>query len=99
MLEVEQAEILLVEDSALDAELTMRGLSDSKLVNNVVWLKDGQQALDYIFKQGAYANRTTPDPRLIQVKAARHMRRQVSPAPPHGRAKAGRARACRSEAS
>jgi len=65
MLEVEQAEILLVEDSALDAELTMRGLSDSKLVNNVVWLKDGQQALDYIFKQGAYANRTTPDPRLI----------------------------------
>jgi CheY-like chemotaxis protein len=65
MLEVEQVDILLVEDNALDAELTMRGLSDEKLANNIVWLQDGQQALDYIFKQGQYAQRTAPDPRLI----------------------------------
>jgi CheY-like chemotaxis protein len=65
MLEVEQIEILLVEDNALDAELTMRGLSNEKLANNIVWLQDGQQALDYLFKQGEHAQRTAPDPRLI----------------------------------
>jgi CheY-like chemotaxis protein len=65
MMEIEQVEILLVEDSALDAELTMRGLKEDKVANNVVWLKDGQQALDYIFRQGAYVNRTEPNPKLI----------------------------------
>jgi CheY-like chemotaxis protein len=65
MLEVEQVEILLVEDNALDAELMMRGLSDEKLANNIVWLQDGQEALDYLFRQGQYAQRTAPDPRLI----------------------------------
>jgi two-component system, response regulator len=65
MLEVEQVEILLVEDKALDAELMMRSLSDEKLANNIVWLQDGQQALDYLFRQGEYAQRSAPDPRLI----------------------------------
>jgi two-component system response regulator len=65
MLEVEQVEILLVEDNALDAELTMRGLSDEKLANKIVWLQDGQQALDYLLRQGEYAQRSAPDPRLI----------------------------------
>ena len=65
MLEVERVEILLVEDNALDAELTMRGLSDEKLANKIVWVHDGQQALDYLLKQGAYAQRDAPDPRLI----------------------------------
>jgi CheY-like chemotaxis protein len=65
MLEVDQIEILLVEDNALDAELMMRGLSDEKLANNIVWLQDGQEALDYLFRQGQYAARSGPDPRLI----------------------------------
>src|SRR5258706_1012743 len=61
----EQIEILLVEDNPLDAELTMRGLKDEKLANNITWVKDGQQALDYIFRQGAYAERENFRPRLI----------------------------------
>jgi CheY-like chemotaxis protein len=65
MMDIEQIEILLVEDSPLDAELTMRGLKEDKVANNVVWLKDGQQALDYVFREGAYKDRTAPDPRLI----------------------------------
>jgi two-component system response regulator len=61
----DQMEILLVEDNPLDAEMTLRGLKEEKLANNVVWVKDGQQALDYIFKKGAYADRGNTDPRLI----------------------------------
>jgi CheY-like chemotaxis protein len=65
MMDVEHVEILLVEDSPLDAELTLRGLREDKVANNVVWLKDGQQALDYIFRQGEYAGRGASEPRLV----------------------------------
>lgn len=61
----EQTEILLVEDNPLDAEMTLRGFSDEKLADNVVWVKDGQQALDYVFRKGAYAGRQDSGPRLI----------------------------------
>jgi len=62
---IEQVEILLVEDNPLDAELTMHGLKDDKLANNITWVKDGQQALDYIFRRGEYSQRKSPDPKLI----------------------------------
>jgi CheY-like chemotaxis protein len=65
MQQVEEVEILLVEDSPLDAELTMRGLRAEKLANHIVWLKDGQQAIDYLFRQGDYANRGSSTPRLV----------------------------------
>ena len=65
MQEVDQIEILLVEDSPLDAELTMRGLRAEKLANNIVWLRDGQQALDYLFREGEYATRGPATPRLV----------------------------------
>jgi CheY-like chemotaxis protein len=63
--EFEQVEILLVEDNPLDAELTMRGLKDQGLANSIVWVKDGEEALDYVFKRNAYADRNTNSPRLI----------------------------------
>jgi CheY-like chemotaxis protein len=65
MEEFEQVEILLVEDNPLDAELTMRGLKNQKLANNIVWVKDGEEALDYVFRRGAYAERSERAPRLI----------------------------------
>jgi CheY-like chemotaxis protein len=65
MQQVEDIEILLVEDSPLDAELTMRGLRAEKLANNIVWLKDGEQALDYLFRKGDYADRPATTPRLV----------------------------------
>ena len=65
MEEFEQVDILLVEDNALDAELTMRGLAKQKLANNITWLKDGAEALDYVFRRNAYANRADKGPRLI----------------------------------
>ena len=61
----EQVKILLVEDSPLDAELTIRALKDGKLANTVEWVKDGQQALDYLFQEGSYADRNGALPQLV----------------------------------
>lgn len=59
-------EILLVEDNKNDAELTMMALEDSNLSNHVVWLKNGKEALDFVFAEGEYANRDIINqPRVI----------------------------------
>src|SRR5205809_2642404 len=52
-----ELEILLVEDNIHDAELTIRALKRRHLANNLVHLKDGAEALDFIFGQGAYVHR------------------------------------------
>jgi len=59
-------EILLVEDSPTDAELAIRALKKSHLVNRLVWVKDGAEALDFIFATGAYADREISDfPKVV----------------------------------
>jgi len=50
-------EILLVEDSMSDAELTIRELKKNNLANNLIHVKDGQEALDFIFAAGEYEHR------------------------------------------
>ena len=65
MREFEQVEILLVEDNALDAELTMRALKNGGLANKLLWVKDGQEALDFLFRNGDYAGRADTVPRLV----------------------------------
>jgi two-component system, response regulator len=88
---LEQVELLLVEDSALDAELTMRALKAGGLANKLHWVKDGQEALDFLFRHGQYAGRSDAVPRLVlldlkmprvdgievlkQIKADERMRR------------------------
>ena len=57
-------EIILVEDSDEDAELTMRALKRQKLANNVRRLSDGQQAIDYFFTANAEGN-DTDLPRVV----------------------------------
>jgi CheY-like chemotaxis protein len=61
----EQIEILLVEDNALDAELTMTALNGGKVANRITWVKDGAQALDYLFCTGEFAQRDPLPPRLV----------------------------------
>lgn len=53
--DVQPVNILLVEDNPDHAELTQRALIDGKIVNRVVWVKDGAEALDYVFQRGRYA--------------------------------------------
>ena len=48
-------EILLVEDNITDAELTIRELKKHNMANNLVHLKNGEEALDFIFANGRYA--------------------------------------------
>lgn len=65
MEETDRIEVLLVEDSSADAELTIRALKKKGVTNNIVWLKDGAEALDYLFRAGAYENRAMRKPRMI----------------------------------
>ena len=61
----EKVDILLVEDNPTDAELTMRALRKSHLANHITWVKDGAEALEFIFRSGAYAGRPDENPKLI----------------------------------
>ena len=59
-------EILLVEDEAADAELTRRTFERGGLLNPLRWLRDGEQALDYLLGRGAFADRVAyPLPGLV----------------------------------
>lgn len=52
-------EILLVEDNASDAEMTIDALKQNNLANKLLHVKDGAAALDFIFAEGEYAGRQT----------------------------------------
>ncbi|MDQ2657033.1 MAG: response regulator [Bacteroidota bacterium] len=53
----EEIEILLVEDNPSDAELTIRALRKKNLANRLIHLKNGAEALDFIFARGTYTGR------------------------------------------
>ena len=57
-----QIEILLVEDNPEDAEMTMRALRKGNLANQLHWVRDGAEALDYLFATGQYADRDKNHP-------------------------------------
>jgi len=52
-----EIDILLVEDNASDAELTIRALRKHNLANSIVHLKNGAEALDFLLAEGSYADR------------------------------------------
>jgi two-component system response regulator len=58
-------DILLVEDSDADAEMIVRALRKGSIVNKVVRVRDGVEALEFVFRQGDFAGRTTGQPKLI----------------------------------
>lgn len=60
-------EILLVEDSPSDADLTISNLRNSKLTNRVHWVTDGDSAMDYLNQQGEYSDETRPDLILLDL--------------------------------
>ena len=63
--------ILLVEDNADDVELTLRAFRKSKVLNEIVVVNDGAEALDYLFASGAHGGRdpqATPEVILLDLK-------------------------------
>jgi CheY-like chemotaxis protein len=57
--------ILLVEDNPHDLELTLIALSKSQLANEVVVMRDGAEALDYLHRRGEFAERPAGNPAVI----------------------------------
>ncbi|WP_223640848.1 response regulator [Corallococcus sp. EGB] len=62
---IELKRILLVEDSANDVALTLAALEEVHLANEVVVVRDGQQALDYLFRKGEFATRQDGHPAVV----------------------------------
>lgn len=59
-------EILLVEDNPSDAKLTIRALQKNNLCNSIVHVSDGAEALEFIFAEGKYAERSIENrPRIV----------------------------------
>jgi two-component system response regulator len=59
-------DILLVEDSVSDAEMTIRALTKHNISDNLIHLKDGAMALDFLFGTGIYTGRNTGNkPKVI----------------------------------
>ena len=78
--EEKTVDILLVEDNPRDAELTIRALKKRNLANNVVWVKDGEEALAYLFgaNTGAPPAHThTPKVILLDLKLPKVDGREV----------------------
>src|SRR3990170_3658544 len=66
-------DILLIEDNEFDAELTIRALKKHNLANNLIHLKDGQEALDYFFPGSLteYKGQLHPKVILLDLKMPR----------------------------
>ncbi len=66
MLETDAVEVLLVEDNPYDIELTLRALKKNGRAHRVLVVKDGAEALDFLFSTGAYAHRAQESlPRVV----------------------------------
>jgi CheY-like chemotaxis protein len=57
--------ILIVEDDPNDVELTLTALGEYNLANEVVVTRDGQQALDYLYRRGEFSTRPVDNPAVM----------------------------------
>lgn len=64
-------DILMVEDNPGDVELSLDALKEGKLLNEVHIARDGEQALDFLYKRGAFTHAPTPDIILLDLNMPR----------------------------
>ena len=57
--------VLLVEDNPNDVEMTLEAFAECNLANEIAVVRDGQEALDYLFHQGSYADQINGNPAVI----------------------------------
>jgi CheY-like chemotaxis protein len=62
---MESRQILLADDSDYDVDLTLRALRKRRLANEVQVVRDGVEALDYLYCRGSFAGRTPGNPILV----------------------------------
>lgn len=70
-------EILLVEDSPSDADLTVDAFSDARVLNNLHWVEDGVEALTFLRRQGQYSDVPRPDLILLDLNMPKKDGREV----------------------
>lgn len=70
-------EILLVEDSADEAELTMDTLREGRVSNRIHWVEDGEEALAFLRRQGRWSTAPRPDLVLLDLKLPRKSGQEV----------------------
>ena len=74
---IRPVDILLVEDSPSDADLTEEALSDGKVLNQLHWVADGVEALAFLRRQGKYADVPRPDLILLDLNLPKKDGREV----------------------
>lgn len=74
---VRPVEILLVEDNEGDVRLTREALREGHLRNRLHVVEDGEKALDFLFRRGAYADTPRPDLILLDLNLPRRDGREV----------------------
>ncbi len=74
---IRPVEILLVEDSPSDADLTEEALSDGKVLNHLHWVEDGVEALAFLRRQGKYSKAPRPDLILLDLNLPKKDGREV----------------------
>jgi two-component system, response regulator len=57
--------ILLVEDSPVDAEMTVDALREANLANPVTHVEDGEECMDWLYARGSFADRRSDDPAVV----------------------------------
>jgi len=70
-------EILLAEDSPDEAEITMQALCQGRVRNRIHWVKDGEEAVQFLRRQGDYAAAPRPDLILLDLNMPRMSGQEV----------------------
>jgi CheY-like chemotaxis protein len=68
---VRPIEILLVEDTAVDAEWTITSLKDGRVKNRIHWVEDGEDAMAFLRREGDHAGAPRPDLILLDLNLRR----------------------------
>ncbi|MEU8886449.1 response regulator [Streptomyces sp. NPDC048442] len=70
-------EVLLVEDDPGDELMTREAFADNKIRNTLHVVRDGQEAFDYLYREGAHVNAVRPDLILLDLNLPKYDGRQV----------------------